>query len=81
MKNTTPLNKLGFQIFRAVPFLLELKVFTDWSFTRTGLDVFQWIKFEVIYGDLFIARCINKGYISHPLGQQIPKWMKFLIGI
>ena len=81
MKNTTPLNKLGFQIFRAVPFLLELKVFTDWSFTRTGLDVFQWIKFEVIYGDLFIARCINKGYIRHPLGQQIPKWMKFLIGI
>lgn len=81
MTSTGPLNKLGFQIFRAVPFLLELKIFTDWSFTRTGLDVFQWIKFENIYGDLFIAKCINKGYVQHKIGQQIPKYMKFLIGI
>lgn len=56
MSNTTPLNKVAFQIFLAVPFLLELKIFTDWSFTKTGLDVFQWIKFENIYGDLFIAK-------------------------
>ena len=81
MKNTTPLNKLAFQIFRAIPFLLELKIFTDWSFTRTGLDVFQWIKFENIYGDLFVAKCINKGYVRHKIGDQIPKWMKFLVGI
>lgn len=55
-KSPSAISKLGFQIFRAIPFLLELKIFTDWSFTRTGLDVFQWIKFENIYGDLFIAK-------------------------
>jgi len=56
MANSTPLNRIGFITFLAVPFLLELKIFTDWTFTRTGLDVFQWIKFETIYGDLFVAK-------------------------
>ena len=56
MTDTTSINKIGFQIFLNIPFLLELKTFTDWSFTRTGLDVFQWFKFENIYGDLFIAK-------------------------
>jgi hypothetical protein len=56
MNDSTPVNKIGFQIFAAVPFLLELKIFTDWTFTRTGLDVFQWIKFENLYGDLFVAK-------------------------
>ena len=81
MNNTTPINRIAYVVFRSVPFLLELKIFTDWSFTRTGLDVFQWIKFENIYGDLFVAKCINKGYVAHKIGDQVPKIMKFLLGI
>ena len=81
MNNTTPINRIGFQIFLNILFLLKLKIFTDWSFTRTGLDVFQWFKFENIYGDLFIAKCVMKKYVQHELGYQIPKWMKFFIGI
>ena len=80
MKNSTPINRIGFQTFRAVPFLLELKIFSDWSFTRTSLDVFQWIKFDSIYGDLFVAKCINKGYVAHKLGDPISKFIKFLVG-
>ena len=81
MKNSTAINRIGFQTFRAIPFLLELKIFSDWSFTRTSLDVFQWIKFDNIYGDLFIAKCINKGYVAHKLGDPISKLIKFLVGI
>jgi len=81
MKHSTSINRIGFQTFRAVPFLLELKIFSDWSFTRTSLDVFQWIKFDNIYGDLFIAKWINKGYVDHKLGAPISKLVKFLVGI
>lgn len=56
MANTNSVNRIAFNVFLAVPFLLELKIFTDWTFTRTGLDVFQWFKFENVYGDLFIAK-------------------------
>jgi hypothetical protein len=80
MGDYTPINKGVFQGFLAAPFVLELKIVSDWTFTRTALDLFQWIKFENIYSDLFIAKCTNKGYLAHPLGEPIPLWSKALIG-
>lgn len=56
IKPTSAINKLIFVIYRAIPFLLEIKTITDWTFTRTALDIFQWIQFETIYGELFIAK-------------------------
>jgi hypothetical protein len=80
MGDYTPINKGVFQGFLAAPFVLELKIVSDWTFTRTALDLFQWIKFENIYSDLFIAKCTNKGYLAHPLGEPIPTFSKALIG-
>ena len=78
--SATPVNKLLFKIYRAIPFLLELKIITDWTFTKTSLDLFQWIQFETIYADLFIAKCENKNLMAHPLGEPIIKVKKFFIG-
>ena len=80
MGDYTPINKGVFQGYLAAPFILELKILSDWTFTKTALDLFQWIKFETIYGDLFIAKCTNKGYINHPLGEKIPWYMKLILG-
>lgn len=80
MGSYSPINKGIFQGFLALPFMFELKIFSDWTFTKTALDIFQWIKFETIYGNLFIAKCANKGYIAHPLGKKAPFHMKLLLG-
>jgi hypothetical protein len=56
MKDTGPINKGMFQGYLAAPFVMELKIISEWTFTKTSLDLFQWIKFENIYGDLFIAK-------------------------
>jgi len=40
------------KIFKAIPFLWELRTFTDWTFTTTGLDIIQWFKLEDAYGRL-----------------------------
>ena len=80
MSGYGPANKGMFTGFMLTPFIFELKIFTDWTFTRTALDLFQWIKFEYIYGALFVAKCANKGIIAHPLGEKIPITSKALLG-
>jgi len=74
-------HKTLFKGFLAVPFLFELKTISDWTFTRTALDIFQWFKLANAHADMFIAKCINKDYMEHKLGESIPKWMKFFLGV
>ena len=74
-------NKAVFKIYLAIPFLLELKTISDWTFTKTALDIFQWFKLANAHADFFVAKCNNKDYMEHKLGDKIPKWMKFLIGV
>ena len=80
MGGYTPIHKSMFIGFMSAPFVFELKIIADWTFTRTALDLFQWIKFESVYGDLFVAKCTNKPIIAHPLGQKIPGFMKMAMG-
>lgn len=40
MEDYKRINSFTFRGFMAIPFLFELKTFADWSFTKTGLDVF-----------------------------------------
>ncbi len=39
-------NGMVYMAFRAVPFLFEFKIFSDWTFTKTALRLFDWIKLE-----------------------------------
>lgn len=80
MEGYSAINKGIFMGFMSTPFVFELKIITDWTFTRTALDLFQWIKFESVYGDLFVAKCTNKPIYAHPLGQKIAWFMKLGMG-
>jgi hypothetical protein len=40
MSGYSSLNRNVFGIFMQVPFLFEMRIFIDWTFTRTNLDVF-----------------------------------------
>lgn len=34
-----------YMTYRAIPFLFEFKIFSDWTFTKTSLRLFDWIKY------------------------------------
>lgn len=47
--------------WRAIPFLFELKTLLDWTFTKTTLTFYQWIKMEDIRYQLYV----RKSYIDY----------------
>lgn len=59
MGRFNPFNKAIFNVFMQIPFIFELRVFIDWTYTKTALDVFQWIKLAKCQADFYKAKCIN----------------------
>ncbi|XVF06161.1 hypothetical protein REPUB_Repub06bG0023700 [Reevesia pubescens] len=75
-------NFWGFRIYRALPFLYELRCVLDWSCTTTSLTMYDWLKLEDIHGSLFLVKCdadLNRA--KHRQGQKQPKMTKFCSGI
>jgi hypothetical protein len=69
-----------FKAYKAIPFLYELKLTVDWTFTPTCLDLFKWLKFESVYDTLFITHCTKKAEETIPVGKPIPTFKKGLMG-
>lgn len=81
MHKYTYTNRVAFQIYRGMPFLFELRTLLDWSFTKTSLDIWQWLKFEDIYAALYLTKCKQLYYYSREKGEAVTKINKFCIGI
>ncbi|ONK78536.1 uncharacterized protein A4U43_C02F19860 [Asparagus officinalis] len=78
----TQVNYLGFRLYRALPFLYELRCVLDWSCTATSLTMYDWLKLEDINASLFLVKCdadLNRA--GHKQGQKQPKMTKFCSGI
>ncbi|KAJ7571313.1 hypothetical protein O6H91_01G159100 [Diphasiastrum complanatum] len=81
-RKITNLNWLGFRIYRALPFLFELRCVLDWSCTTTSLTMYDWLKLEDIYASLFLVQCdIKLSREKHHIGQKQGIWIKFFSGI
>ncbi|GMJ11794.1 PIEZO1 [Hibiscus trionum] len=75
-------NYLGFRIYRALPFLYELRCVLDWSCTTTSLTMYDWLKLEDIHGSLFLVKCdVDLKRSKHQHGQKQTKLTKFCSGI
>jgi hypothetical protein len=74
------LSCIGYRIFYILPFLLELKVILDWCFTKTSLDVFQWLELAQVHSEFYFYKCSNTSYFKRPWGEQIKKFEKYLCG-
>ncbi|XVE62951.1 hypothetical protein DITRI_Ditri06bG0160400 [Diplodiscus trichospermus] len=75
-------NFLGFRIYRALPFLYELRCVLDWSCTTTSLTMYDWLKLEDIHGSLFLVKCdVDLNRAKHQQGQKQTKTTKFCSGI
>ncbi len=43
----------GYVVYRAVPFLPELRTMLDWTCTKTTLELFDWLRVEEIRSSMF----------------------------
>lgn len=53
----TQVNYLGFRLYRALPFLYELRCVLDWSCTTTSLTMYDWLKVTCSKYFYFVALC------------------------
>lgn len=81
MERYTWYNGFIYMGFRAVPFVFEFKVFSDWFVTRTVMRLFDWIKFEDLFGRLFVAKCNALFLQGKVMGNNIEWWKKVLMGL
>jgi hypothetical protein len=55
-------------------------MFSDWTFTKTSLRIFDWIRLEEIFGRLYVAKCNSLFMSGKRLGSKIEWWKKLLMG-
>ena len=67
-------------LFRAIPFLNEIKNALDWACTTTCLTLFQWNKFEAIYDTIFDTYCDKSDWDDKPIGEKIGLNKKISLG-
>jgi len=74
---------VAFQIYYAIPFLYEMRSVLDWAAFPTTLDLYQYLKLEDVYVQLYIAtyfaerRDSEKRYLGDPQPQAIKILMGF----
>ena len=66
--------------FRNIPFLYEIKLAIDWTFTSTCLGLFQWNKFESVYDTVYTTYCAMNAKNQQLVGQQVGKTLKIGLG-
>ncbi|KAH7277309.1 hypothetical protein KP509_39G044800 [Ceratopteris richardii] len=81
-RKVSHMNHICFRIYRALPFLFELRCILDWSCSITSLTMYDWLKLEDIYASLYIVKCDAKlSREKHQLGEKRGIWAKFFSGI
>ncbi|KAE9589210.1 putative Piezo family protein [Lupinus albus] len=76
------INYLGYRLYRALPFLYELRCVLDWSCTTTSLTMYDWLKLEDINASLYLVKCdsdLNRS--THKPGEKQTKMTKCCNGI
>ena len=69
-----------YAVYKNIPFLYELKLGIDWTFTTTCLDLFQWNKFEGVYDICFTTNCSMTAINKKKVGQAVGKGSKIGMG-
>ncbi|KAK3041408.1 hypothetical protein RJ639_000385, partial [Escallonia herrerae] len=75
-------NYFGYRLYRALPFLYELRCVLDWSCTTTSLTMYDWLKLEDINASLYLVKSdtvLNRA--AHKQGEKQTKVTKFCNGI
>lgn len=65
-----------------VPFLFELRALMDWMWTDTSMTVWDWLKMEDIYANIFQHKCARhmESEYPQPRGEKKTPLVKYLMG-
>jgi hypothetical protein len=69
-----------YNAYKAIPFLYEIKLAIDWTFTKTCLDLFQWNKFESVYDIVYCTYCAMTAKNQQLVGKKQGKLIKIGMG-
>eukprot|EP01083_Nonionella_stella_P231958 818713_1 len=70
-----------FIVYMAIPFVYEMRTILEWVCIPTTLQLFELLKVEEIYGQLFKTKCVNIMYMEQRnRGQPILMFRKFFAG-
>lgn len=50
-------NLVCFQIYTLAPFLFEIRTVIDWTWTDTTMPLFDFIKMEILYWQVYLVKC------------------------
>jgi piezo-type mechanosensitive ion channel component 1/2 len=68
------------KVWRAIPFIFELKTILDWTFTKTSLHFYYWIKLEDIHATLFRRKVELDNLKKYPPTETVTNWSKLFAG-
>ena len=77
IRDTRFLTVWAFRLYKAMPFLWEMKVIIDWTVTITCLDLFQWFKLDDAFNYLYQCQVSNDDRKSRKEYAQRPWYEKF----
>ena len=70
-----------YQLYRAIPFVFELRTILDWMCTASSLDLDETFKLEDIYTRLYLVQCALIVRRQHKRGDSRPWDEKLLNGV
>ncbi|KAG5675805.1 hypothetical protein PVAND_005679 [Polypedilum vanderplanki] len=81
-KGFTMLNFAGFKVFMNIPFLMELRTLMDWVWTDTSMTLFDWLKMEDIFANIYQLKCSRQmeSDLPAPRGQKKGSVVKYAMG-
>jgi hypothetical protein len=79
-QSTDLLARMSFLIYRAIPFLFEMRTLLDFSVTMSCLDLWDWLKLENINASLYMVAARNTVRNAKEFGDPQPAYMKLLTG-
>mmetsp|Transcript_10938 Transcript_10938/g.33528 ORF Transcript_10938/g.33528 Transcript_10938/m.33528 type:complete len:3049 (+) Transcript_10938:220-9366(+) len=82
-KDTNRIRYYAFQLYRAIPFVYEMRCLLDWTIHETTLGFYMWLKFEDIYAQLYETQYRVDSYERDDRKHGEPQewYMKLFIGV
>lgn len=82
MKNPGYLDMTFFSLYRAIPFVYELRTLLDWTITPTTLNYYEYFKLEDIFAELYMVkvRIVADRNTERKVGDAVPRWSRYMQG-
>ena len=80
-KKPTLFNNYALVVVQAIPFLFEMRAIIDWSFSHSPLTLYQWLKFEDIFLNMFSIKCNRESdkSSSRKFGEAFSRFRKIML--